>query len=144
MLQQRGIALPTGNLHVCGFGDSAELSMELLALIRAGKKRGGARLQWSYDAEDEALPLVGDIEIVLDHLNEPALITRIVKVDAKPFIEVGADFAATEGEGDGSLEYWRQEHWRCFSRDCARIGREPTQSMMVICSTFDVLRDFAA
>ncbi len=142
MLQQRGIAPPMGNRRVGGFGDSAELSMELLALIRSGKKRGGACLLWSYQAENEALPVVGDIEIVLDHLNEPALITRIVKVEAKPFIEVGADFAATEGEGDGSLEYWRQEHWRYFSRECVRLGREPTQSMIVICTTFEVLQVF--
>lgn len=144
VLQQRGVVLPAGNLRVGGFGDSAELSIELLALIRSGKKRGGACLLWSYEAEDEALPVVGDIEIVLDHLNEPALITRIVNVDALRFIEVGADFATTEGEGDGSLEYWRQEHWRYFSRECARIGREPTQSMMVICGTFEVLQDFGA
>ena len=142
MLRRRGVALPEGNVRVGAFGDSAELSHELLALIRSGKKRGGACLLWSYETEGEALPAVGDIEVVLDHLNQLALISRIVNVDAKPFNEVGADFAAVEGEGDGSLEYWQREHWNYFSRECARLGRGPTESMMVICETFEVLQVF--
>ena len=138
-LRDRGITLPEGNKCVGAFGDSPELSNELLALIRDGNKRGGACLLWTYEALGEALPLVGDIEIVLDHLNQPVLVTRTVRVESKPFAEVGADFAAVEAEGDGSLEFWRREHWKCFTRDCARLGREPAESMMVICVTFDLL-----
>jgi uncharacterized protein YhfF len=141
-LAQRDIQLPAGNARVGAFGDSAELSEALLALIRSGKKRGGACLVWSYEAENEAQPLVGDIEIVLDHRNELALITRIVCVEVKPFAEVGADFAAIEGEGDSSLEYWRREHWNYFTRECARIGRTPDESMLVVCETFEVVQQF--
>jgi uncharacterized protein YhfF len=144
MLAQRGITLPPGNPRVGAFGDSAELSEELLDLICGGKKRGGACLVWSYEAEAEALPQAGDIEIVLDHLNRPALICRTTRVEIKPFGEVGADFAAVEGEGegDGSLEYWRREHWKYFTRECARLGRTPTESMLVVCETFEVLQQF--
>lgn len=119
----RGITLPPGNYRVSAYGDSAEMSRELLALIYADKKRGSACLRWTYDFEKELPPVVGDIEIVLDHQNEPVLVTKIVRVDEHPFREVGADFAAVEAEGDGSLAYWRHEHWRYFSRECARIGR---------------------
>ena len=56
-----------------------------------------------------------------------------------PYNEVTAEYAAIEGEGDGSLEYWRRAHWNFFSRECKRIGREPTESMSVICSVFEVL-----
>lgn len=144
-LRDRGIEVPPGNKRVGAFGDSAELSNEMLDLIRSGQKRGGACLLWTYEALNEALPLVGEIEIVLDHLNEPALIFRVVNVEAKPFCEVGADFAAVEGEGDGdgSLEYWRQEHWKYFQRECARLGREPAESMVVICESFELLQVFA-
>ena len=138
-LRSRGVALPGGNLRVGAFGDSAELSRELLALILAGKKRGGACLRWSYEAEQETPPAVGDIEIVLDHRNEPVLITRVTQVDEKAFNQVSADFAAVEGEGDGSLEYWQQAHWQYFSRECARLGRVADQSMMVVCETFEIV-----
>ena len=44
-----------------------------------------------------------------------------------------------EGEGDGSLAYWRDAHWAFFSRECARIGRAPSEAMPVVCSVFEVL-----
>lgn len=55
------------------------------------------------------------------------------------FNEVSAKYTAIEGEGDGSLEYWRKGHWNFFSRECRRIGREPTETMPVICNVFEVL-----
>ena len=55
------------------------------------------------------------------------------------FNEVSAVYAAIEGEGDSSLAYWRNGHWNFFSRECERIGREPTETMPVICNVFEVL-----
>ena len=74
--------------------------------------------------------LGNDIEIVVDHRNEPALITRITQVQVLPYGEVTAEYAAIEGEGDGSLAYWREAHWAFFSRECRRLGREPTLSKL--------------
>ena len=139
LLRRLGIQLPAGTVCVSAFGDSPELSQELLALIREGRKRGGASLVWSHEADAEPIPAAGEIEIVVDHMNAPAFITRVVKIEVLPFSEVGADFAAREGEGDGSLEHWRREHWQCFSRECARIGRQPSQDMPVVCTSFEVL-----
>lgn len=48
-------------------------------------------------------------------------------------------YAAREGEGDGSLAYWRESHWAFFSRECARIGREPAPDMPVVCAEFELL-----
>ena len=60
-------------------------------------------------------------------------------MEVVPFNEVSAEFAAREGEGDGSLEYWRKAHWAYFSRECGRMGREPIETMPVVCSSFEVL-----
>lgn len=138
-LRALGIALPAGRVRLDGYGDSAALSDALLALIREGRKRAGTSLLWALEAEGLAPPEPGDIEIVLDHRNEPALITRVTRVAVLPYIEVSAEYAAIEGEGDGSLAYWRDAHWAFFSRECKRLGREPAQSMPVVCSVFDVL-----
>ncbi len=35
------------------------------------------------------------------------------------------EFAASEGEGDKSLEWWRNAHWKFFSRECEDLGIEP-------------------
>jgi len=134
-----GIALPPGPVQVDSYGDSPELSEELLALIRSGRKRAGTGLLWAYEVDDQALPQEGAIEIVIDHNNQPALVTRLVRVEIVAYSDVTAEYAALEGEGDGSLEYWRKAHWAFFSRECQRIGREPTQDMPVICSVFEVL-----
>jgi len=140
MLTARGVQLLPGRVHVDGFGDSPELSMELLALIREGRKRAGTSLLWAMQAESQPVPQVGDIEIVLDHRQEPALITRLTRVEVVPYSEVTAEYAAIEGEGDGSLAYWRDAHWAFFSRECQRLGREPTESMPVVCAVFELLQ----
>ncbi|MCX7207318.1 MAG: ASCH domain-containing protein [Proteobacteria bacterium] len=138
-LNAMGIFLPAGPVLLDGYGDSPELSEELLALIRQGKKRAGTSLLWGHEADQEPVPCVGDLQIVLDHHNEPALITRVVSTYIVPYSEVTAEYAAIEGEGDGSLEYWRQAHWAFFSRECEQLGRQPTESMPVVCCVFEVL-----
>lgn len=54
-----------------------------------------------------------------------------------PFSQVDADFAATEGEGDGSLTFWREAHRAFFTRECARLGRTFTEQMPVVCERFE-------
>lgn len=138
-LRAHGVELPPGSLRVDGYGDSPELSAALLALIRQGRKRAGTGLLWAMQAEAEDLPQVGQIEIVVDHRNEPAFVTRITRVEVLPYNQVTAEYAAIEGEGDGSLDFWRKAHWAFFSRECKRIGRVPTETMPVVCSVFEVL-----
>jgi uncharacterized protein YhfF len=138
-LQARGVALPAGNVRVDQYGDSPELSRSLLALIRSGRKRAGTSLLWWHEHEGEPLPQVGDIEIVLTHDHQPSLITRVTRVEVLPYREVSAEYAAIEGEGDGSLDYWREAHWHYFSRVCASIGKVPAQDMPVVCGVFDVM-----
>lgn len=39
----------------------------------------------------------------------------------------------------GSLEYWRSGHWQFFGRECLRLGKEPSASMLVVCERFKVI-----
>ncbi|MFZ4575772.1 MAG: ASCH domain-containing protein [Phycisphaerales bacterium] len=139
-LAARGIKLPEGRVFLDRFGDSPELSRSLIALIRGGGKRAGASLLWSHEHEGDPVPAAGDIGIVLDDADEPALVTRVTSVEVRPFDQVTPEFAALEGEGDLSLSWWREAHWRFFSRECAAIGRVPEESMPVVCAAFEVLR----
>ena len=136
-----GVEVPAGRLRVDGYGDSPELSASLLALIRQGRKRAGTSLLWAVEFDNDAVPRVGDVEVVVDHRNEPALIARITDVRVLPFDAVTAEYAAIEGEGDGSLAYWREAHRAFFGRECERIGRQPVESMPVVCSIFEVVAD---
>lgn len=138
-LQAAGLDVPPGRIRVDGYGDSPELSDSLIALIRSGSKRAGTSLLWAIEADGEEVPQVGDIEVVVDHSNEPVLLTRITSVEVVPFNRVTAEYAYLEGEGDRTLAYWRDAHWSFFSRECARIGREPRQDMLLVCAVFELL-----
>lgn len=138
-LADAGIGVPPGRLRIDGYGDSQALSEQLLELIRFGSKRAGTGLLWAMEHDADTMPEVGDIEIVIDHRQEPAFLTRITRVEVVAFSAVDAAYAAIEGEGDGSLDNWREGHWRFFCRECKRIGREPSLDMPVVCSVFELL-----
>lgn len=138
-LAAKGVALPPGRVRLDTYGDSPELSRSLIERIIEGRKRAGTALLWSFEHEGEPLPEVGDIEIVLDHAGTPVLVTRLVRVEVLPFDGVDAEYAAIEGEGDGSLAHWRAVHQDCFARECASIGRVPDASMPVVCNVFELV-----
>ncbi len=138
-LRNHRIDLPAMAARVGAFGDSTEQSRELLDLVRCGRKRGGASLLWAHEFEGEPIPKPGEIEVGVDHLSRPCVITRVTEVEIVAFNGVSASFAAREGEGDGSLECWRRAHWDFFSRECRRIDREPSETMPVVCCSFEVV-----
>ena len=139
-LTRMGVAVPPAKrITVDAYGDSPELSEALLALIRSGQKCAGTSLLWTIETENETVPQVGDVALVVDHLNQPALICRNTQVEIVPYNQVTAEYAAIEGEGDGSLAYWREVHWDFFTRECQRIGREPVETMPVVCTVFELV-----
>ena len=138
-LEEHGVLLPSGPVRVDTYGDSESLSNELLSLIRSGQKRAGTGLLWLHEHLNEPVAQVGEIEVVVNYAGVPSVVTKTVSTEVAAFNEVTAQYAATEGEGDGSLQYWRKAHWAYFSRECERIGRIPNESMLVVCSVFEVL-----
>lgn len=125
--------------EACFFGDSEELANELAALVLRGTKRATAGAVWSYEAEGKRLPQPGDLSIVTDWSGRSLCIIETQSVEVLPFQEVTAEFAATEGEGDGSLSFWQEAHRAYFTRECARAGREFSENMLVACERFAVV-----
>jgi uncharacterized protein YhfF len=121
------------------WGDSPHLADELGALIVAGTKTATCSVLWEYEAEASALPEVGSKTIVLDGNNNPLCIVETTEVAVRPYNEVDARFAYEEGEGDRSLEYWRDAHWRFFSRTLPTIGKDPNMDMPLVCERFRVI-----
>ncbi len=122
-----------------GWGDSPQLADELGALIASGTKTATCSALWEYVAEGEPLPETGLKTIVLDGGGEPLCIIETTEVEVRPYDEVDARFAFEEGEGDRSLEYWREAHWRFFSRTLPKVGKEPTADMPLVCERFRVI-----
>ena len=121
------------------FGDSAALANELAELVLSGTKQATAGSLWAFEAEGKALPAPGALSIVTNWAQKPLCVIETKSVEVLPFREVSAQFAATEGEGDGSLSFWREAHRQYFTRECARLGREFTEDMPVVCEVFAVV-----
>jgi len=122
-----------------GWGDSPRLADELGTLIVTGAKTATCSALWEYEAEGSALPEAGSKTIVLDGQDDPLCIVETTEVVVRPYDEVDAKFAYEEGEGDRSLEYWRDAHWRFFSRTLPTIGKEPSVDMPLVCERFRVI-----
>lgn len=121
------------------FGDNEEQATSLAKLVLTGTKRATAAAVWSYEAQGKRLPIPGDLSVMTDRAGTPLGIIETIKVDIMPFSEVSAEFAAIEGEGDGSLGHWQQGHRSYFSRECARAGKIFNESMLVACERFKVV-----
>ena len=135
---------PAADHQIWHFGDGERLARELADLVLRGPKRATAGLLWEAEADPNVMPVLGGYSLVTDHAAAPLLIIRTTNVEIRPYREVDADFAAAEGEGDGSLDFWRAAHWDYFSRRCAALGRAPAEDMPVVLERFALIYPAAA
>ncbi|MFG6412730.1 ASCH domain-containing protein [Roseateles sp. DC23W] len=124
---------------ICVFGDSEALADELALLVLRGVKRATAGSLWSYEDQGMRVPKPGDLSIVTDGSGHPLCVIETRSVATVPYDEVTAEFAAAEGEGDGSLAFWREAHRQYFQRECAKAGRQFHEHMLLACERFAVV-----
>jgi uncharacterized protein YhfF len=119
-------------LRSFAFGDGPELADKLLDLVIKGLKTA------TCSTEDEPnTSTSGERWIVLDGRGEPACVIETIEVTYRRFPEVDAAFAYEEGEGDRSLDYWRQAHRTYFGRQ----GKF-REDMMLMCERFRLVEVF--
>jgi uncharacterized protein YhfF len=100
------------DLEGFSFGDSPALAGELAEFVLAGKKTATC---WAASEGDKGVE-IGKRWMVEDGAGRPRAIVETVELTRRRFEEVDRSFAYDEGEGDRSLEYWRQSHTDYFSR----------------------------
>ncbi len=121
------------------FDDNETDANALGDLVLQGQKRATAGLLWTNEIDNKPIPRAGDLSVVTNWQQEPLCIIETTQVEIVPYEEVSETFAAVEGEGDGSLRHWREVHWLYFSRECQRLGKEPSSRMPIICERFKVV-----
>ena len=121
------------------FGDSAEMASDLGALIVSGVKTATCSSLWEWEHTGDPVPCSGLLTVVTDGAGRPMCIIETLDVEIVPFAKVGPEFAHAEGEGDRSLEYWTRVHWDYFTRALTKLGREPSQTMPLVCEYFRVV-----
>ena len=103
-----------------------------------GTKTATAGALWDYEADEWPLPTVGDLSIVLDGRGHPRALVATTRVAVVPFDRVDEEHARLEGEGDLSLEAWRDSHRRFFTEHAAH-DREFAEDMPVVLQRFEVV-----
>ncbi|WP_437584464.1 ASCH domain-containing protein [Paramicrobacterium sp. CJ85] len=121
------------------FGDSAELADELLDLVIGGRKRATSSLASEYRDEAEPFPVIGAHWVACDGRGTPRAVLRTIELRVAPLLQVDADFAHDEGEDDRSLESWRREHRRFFTRVCEARGTHYDEAEDLILERFAVV-----
>lgn len=121
------------------FDNNEKDANELAELVLKGTKKATASLYKLYEIENEELPKVGDLSIITNWDGIAQCIIQTTNIEIVPYKDVTEEFAATEGEGDKSLAYWKRAHWNYFSSELKKVGMEPNEDMLVVCEKFEVV-----
>lgn len=120
------------------FGYNEKEADELAALVAKGKKTATTSAYELYNKGEE-LPQVGEYNIILNGHGEPCCITQTKVVEIIKFDLVSQEHAYHEGEGDRSLQYWREVHVDFFKREYAAAGKLFTEKIPCVCEVFEVV-----
>ena len=125
--------------QVWHFGNTVEMAKDLVGLVLSGRKTATSSSAKMDELEPANAPQLDGYSVVTDFLGEPICVIQTVEVRHIPFNLVDAEFAADEGEGDLSLDHWRQVHWDYFTREGENHGFEFDANSIVCCERFKVL-----
>jgi len=121
------------------FCDNETDANNLGDLTRRGIKRATASLKKSYEIENEPLPKEKDLNIITDFHGAAICIIEVTKVEIISFNEITEEYAKIEGEGDGSLAYWREGHLIFFEKEAKAFNFEFSENELVVFMTFKVV-----
>lgn len=121
------------------FGDSVELSEELLGLVLSGEKRATAELAAAFLSTGDPLPRVGSHWIACDGTGAPRLVLRTVELRLGPITSVDDAFARDEAEDDRSRDAWLEGHRRYWTRTCEARGATFDETEDVVFERFQVV-----
>lgn len=140
LTSQPGLSQPNASKYqIWHFGDTKDVAAHCAHLVRAGIKTATSGLIWEMEADGEQIPQPGDLAVVVDLSGEPYCIIELTECSIQSFAKVDKAFAFDYGEGDRSLEGWRQDAWEYFAPICQNLGYVPSETMLLACQRFRVV-----
>lgn len=122
--------------HFC---DNRKDANECARLVLNGKKQATSPSVWELKLNKEKIPEVGDVNLITNWEGIAQCVIQTVAVEILPFNKVTSKHAAWEGEGDGSLEYWRKVHQVYYERVLEASDYEFQKDMPVVWEKFEVV-----
>ncbi len=96
--------------YIWNFGPDRMLSKTLIDLVLSGKKTASTGLY----KEGDVVPKVGSFAGIQDLETDEVHTIQYINVEIKPFLAVEYDYIKKEGEGDKTVEEWREKHRTFF------------------------------
>lgn len=97
-------------LPICEFAFPGPLRDQLVGAVLDGSKTSTTATLIEYEIENEALPCVGDRELVIDSEGNGVSVIEMTEVRIVRLADVDVQHAIDEGEGYSSVAQWRTGH----------------------------------
>lgn len=120
--------------HFCDNETDADACADL---VLAGIKRATASAFASYQADGEPVPASGKLTIITNWAGEAKALICTRTVTICRFGDVSPEFAALEGEGDGTLAWWRESHRDFWERSLPIHTID--DDLLVVCEEFELV-----
>lgn len=124
------------SFHFCDNREDADLCA---TLVVAGRKRATAASVAELQLAGDPMPRAGDYAIVTDWQGEAKAVIRTTSVDIRRFGDIDRKFARDEGEGDMTLEWWRQAHEAYYRRVLVNSHYVVDDDLEIACERFELM-----
>jgi len=126
----------TGNYDSWAFGDNADMLAEL---VKKGIKTATCSALILYSLENCEMPQKNKYSVILDSNNNAICIIITTKVYIKSFNKISQRHAYKEGEGNRSLEYWKNVHKEFFINELKNYDLSFNEKLELVCEEFKVV-----
>ena len=123
----------TGTYEAWAFTEAPD---RLAELVLRGIKTATCSAYDLYVINHEPLPREGEYSVILNSDGEAVCIIQTLKVYVTAFHLVSAEHAYKEGEGDRSLEYWREVHKSFLTNELASVNKTFDENTEVVLEEF--------
>ena len=127
---REGFSLPAADA-VGEYGEPGPLRDQLVRALISGQKTATSSLHRHYLDAGEALPTLGQRELVVDSAGRPVCLLETSRVDVVRAQDVTDDFIRAEGEGFATWDEWWSAHRSFWSEGDEGIPVTPED--LVVC-----------
>lgn len=123
-------------------GDSEEYTKWSNRLVLSGLKTVCSYPLEVFLGSSQPVPEAGDHYVLLDSQESAVAIIQLLDVQTRPFEDIPESYACKAGEGDRSLDTWKENHKPYFKRLLDAKGVEFSTKIDILCVEFELV--FAA
>lgn len=124
-------------LRVIEFADPGPLRDRLVELVLSGRKRATAALLSEWEAAEDPLE-VGRRWAVVDSAGQRVAVVETTELRIGTFEDVDWEWIVDAGEGDESIEQWREGYLDYYERT---TGKRPTLTTSVVYERFRLVQE---